>query len=314
MRRRNHSRTCGCTMASSSLRACGSANTRSRIARRSSEPSAFKTSDPNTNSICVSAGAPGFTTARAATSASCTLTPRDSNRCATSLLPAATPPVKATTYMDGLESICRAMQISIRTWRGVGGKHDLAVPPEHRFVVIGLPNGVDDAGPVMPLRAEQTPCLVVPRKSHARHVYQRFECVRAERALVGIRAQIGDTGREYLGESIGVPEKRRHLEFISRADAVPRLVAGRRRQSFAMIGKEPHRRDGLAVTQHPNDSGQHVIGVQDGVVVAVVHPLAIGSMGAVFRQNGAEAAITLRVTEVIAQVAAHHVQHDEEIL
>src|SRR5690348_13744681 len=94
--RRSHSRTRGCTMASNFLRACGSANTRSRIARRASEPSASSTSGPNTNSISVSAGSPGSTTARAATSASYTFTPSVSNRRVTSLLPAATPPVSAT--------------------------------------------------------------------------------------------------------------------------------------------------------------------------------------------------------------------------
>src|SRR5690348_6946471 len=127
-------------------------------------------------------------------------------------------------------------------------EHDLTPFAEIRLVVIGLPHRIDDAWTVMPLRTKQAPCLVVPRESHAGHVYQRFECVCTESPPVRVGLQSRDALRKILCVGIRIPEECRNLEIITRPEPVPRLVTGWRRQGFAMIGKEPHRRHGLAAT------------------------------------------------------------------
>src|SRR5690242_12778942 len=73
-----------------------SANTRSRIRRRSSSPAAVSIAAPNATAISASAGWPGCTSSRATTSASKIGTPRWRNASATVLFPDAIPPVRAT--------------------------------------------------------------------------------------------------------------------------------------------------------------------------------------------------------------------------
>ena len=94
---RNSSRTRGCTIASSVVRASPSANTRRRMAGRSSAPSASSTPAPNAATTSARPSLPTATASRAARSASATTMPSASKRRATSLLPEATPPVSPTT-------------------------------------------------------------------------------------------------------------------------------------------------------------------------------------------------------------------------
>src|SRR6185312_17210871 len=176
--------------------------------------------------------------------------PSASKRRATALLPDATPPVSATTKR-GRRELSSGLIPSVPFWVSLvvivipaGGRarqHALAGLVEACGIEVDVARLCHPACVVVPPGTEQAPRFVVRREGHAGHVDQRFEGVGGKRALAGVGAQGRDTLRKMLPVGIRIPEQRGNLVLGHAADAVAFLVAGWRRDQFAMVGFEPQR-------------------------------------------------------------------------